>query len=123
MASMELGDFYGGVDDIPHHTTFELTVHLDPGRYVLFDNGQGPEGPDGPAWFTLAGYVRSFVVAGTPSDATAPHAITVYMQDFRYDMPPTLPRSGVLAAVNRGDEIHMTAMLRLAPGAVLWVDV
>jgi hypothetical protein len=120
LGALQLVDAYGGVDDVAAHTTFSMTARLDPGRYVLIDFGQGPEGPDGPAWFTKTGFVHEFEVRGKPTTARPPASTaTLVASDFHYVVPQTLPRHGTLEVRNAGSELHMAALLRLDPGATV----
>jgi hypothetical protein len=120
LQALPLAEFIGGVDDIPHHTTFTMTVNLTAGHFVIFDSAQGPNGPDGPAWFTIPGFVRDFTVNALPTLAAPPEkTATLTMRDFTYRLPPTLPSHGIVEVRNLGHQLHQAAMLRLDAGATL----
>lgn len=82
-------------------TTFEARA----GTYLLLDTTQQPALR---AQFTVAGD------AGTA--AVAEPDRTVGLREYRFDMPATLPRRGVVRFANRGDELHFALALRLRSG-------
>jgi hypothetical protein len=117
--SLSMADFQGGVDDIPHHTTWAETVDLTPGTYVVVDHAQGEEGAD--AWFNEPGFYVPFTVADTEAtNATkpAPDAV-ITMRDFAYEMPASLPADGVIEFRNEGNTLHMGVLLELNPGVTV----
>jgi hypothetical protein len=113
-------DFFGGVDDIPHHTTWAEIVDLTPGTYVVLDHAEG-HGEGNGAWFSEPGFFAPFTVAdGSSSNAAAPKADAVIeMRDFAYDMPASLPRDGVVEFRNGGTQLHMGVLLKLNPGVTV----
>jgi len=113
-------DFLGGVDDIPHHTTWAESVDLAPGSYVVLDHAEG-HGEGNGAWFTEPGFYFPFTVAdGSSTSAAAPKADAVIkMRDFAYDMPASLPRDGVIEFQNVGTQLHMGVLLKLNPGVTV----
>ncbi|WP_250280082.1 hypothetical protein [Frankia sp. Cppng1_Ct_nod] len=119
-AALSLADFYGGIDDVRHHTTWTMTVDLDRGHYVLVDHTQGPAGPDRPAWFTLPGFVRDFTVTGShPTGARPPHqTATMVMRDFAFELPSALPRHGVVKVHSAG-QLHAAGLLKFDPDVTI----
>ena len=80
-----LADFYGGINTIPADTAWSLTTTLDSGHYVVLDHGAGPDGPDGPAWFTDDNFFHAFDVSATHVDAPRPPATaSVDLTDFAF---------------------------------------
>jgi hypothetical protein len=118
--SLGKADFYGGVDDVPHHTTWAETADLTPGTYVLLDQAEGHGAGKG-AWFTQPGFYVPFTVAdGSATSAAAPKPDAVIkMRDFAYDMPASLPRDGVIRFENVGVQLHMGVLLELNPGVTV----
>ena len=118
--ALDKADFFGGVDDVPHHTTWAETVDLTPGTYVVLDHAEG-RGEGNGAWFSESGFFVPFTVAdGSSTNAAAPKPDAVIkMRDFAYDMPASLPRDGVVEFQNVGAQLHMGVLLELNPGVTV----
>ncbi|HMK11954.1 MAG TPA: hypothetical protein VK461_10260 [Acidimicrobiales bacterium] len=118
--ALNKADFYGGVDDVPHHTTWAETVDLTPGTYVVLDHAEG-HGEGNGAWFSEPGFYFPFTVAdASATNAVKPKADAVItMRDFAYDMPATLPADGVVEFRNEGVQLHMGVLLKLNPGVTV----
>jgi hypothetical protein len=82
-------------------TTFEAKA----GTYLLLDTTQQP-------------VLRAqFTVDSEQGTAVAPEPDqTVGLREYRFDLPATLPRRGVVRFANRGEELHFALALRLRRG-------
>jgi hypothetical protein len=84
-----------------YSTTFEAKA----ATYLLLDTTQQPA------------LRAQFTVGGEPGTAVGPEPDrTVGLREYRFDMPATLPRRGVVRFANRGDELHFALALRLRRG-------
>lgn len=121
MGAFALADFYGGINSVPADGEWTVTVDLDPGHYVVLDHGTGPNGPDGPAWFTDPDFFRPFDVSGTHVDADRPSATAaVDLNEFAFTgFPGHLPGKGVLRFTNSGAQRHEVDLVRLNEGVTV----
>jgi hypothetical protein len=85
--------------------SYSTTFEAKEGTYLLVDTTQQPA-------------VRAeFTVGGEQGTAVAPEPDrTVGLREYRFDMPATLPRRGVVRFANRGEELHFALALRLKRG-------
>lgn len=98
----------GGVPQLDPGGTWEGTVRLTPGRYLLFDDGANGKGMR--STFTVA--------PGRAVDAAPPKTVgTISMTDFRFGIhvPANWNGSGVLKVPNVGKEIHELTFVTASP--------
>jgi hypothetical protein len=98
--------------------TFDATLDLEPGSYVLICTIPSPDGVP----HADKGMVTTLEVTEPPAkQPAAPQAdVTVTLTDFAFDVPDTLPAGEtVFDVVNDGAQIHEMGMIKLDEGATL----
>jgi plastocyanin len=100
-AAFPLVTFRGGpaVTD-PGRTSFEVTLDLEPGTYMMLCFIESPDGVP----HLAKGMVRPFVVSSPP---------TVVMRDFAFDAPEIHAGGQTLRVVNQGRQPHEMAIARV----------
>lgn len=94
----------GGVPQLAPGQSWQATMRLTAGRYLLFDDGDNGKG-----------LTRVFTVQGQASAAAAPAAVgAVVMRDFAFGLhlPTHWDGKGVLRVPNVGKEIHELTFVR-----------
>jgi hypothetical protein len=102
----------GGVPQLEPGGTWEATLRLKPGRYLLFDDGENGKGMQ-----------RTFTVpASAAAQATPPKTVgSVVMTDFAFGLhlPANWNGKGILEVPNRGKEIHELTFVKFGSAAEL----
>lgn len=98
------GKLVGG-GAVARGASYTTTFEAEAGTYVLLDTTRQPA-------------IRAeFTVGGEQGTAVAPEPDrTVGLREYRFEMPATLPRRGVVRFANRGEELHFALALRLKRG-------
>jgi hypothetical protein len=97
----------GGVPELQPGGTWTGTVRLDPGKYLLFDDGANGKGMR-----------LTFTVGGAAKPAAPPKVVgTVTMTDFAFglDLPHNWNGTGTLKVPNVGKEIHELTFVTAKP--------
>jgi hypothetical protein len=107
----------GGVPELQPGGTWDATLRLTPGRYLLFDDGRHQKGMR----FT-------FTVSGAAKHATPPRTVgTITMTDFRFGVHLSAKwnGSGIVKVPNLGKEIHELTFVRFGSAAEekKWVGI
>jgi hypothetical protein len=89
----------GGVPELQPGGTWQATLTLTPGHYLLFDDGENGKGME-----------KTFTIPATGAvKATPPKTVgSIVMTDFAFGLhlPATWNGKGILAVPNDGKEIH-----------------
>ena len=107
-----LGEPAGGPGLVGPGRFARTTQRLAPGSYAMVCLIRGPGG----GTHAASGMVALFeVVKGQDAEPPRPDA-EAGLRDHRFELPPTLPRRGVLRVTNRGRAPHELTILRLPAG-------
>jgi hypothetical protein len=102
----------GGVPQLQPGGTWEATLRLTPGRYLLFDDGENGKGMQ-----------RTFTVPTAAAvHATPPKTVgTIVMTDFKFGIhvPADWDGKGVLKVPNDGKAIHELTFVKFGSAAEL----
>ena len=104
----------GGIPDVPPGTSWQETVNLEPGTYVLADYGFNG---------TKLNYHRGMITtvnvkSGGPKAATPKTVGKIEMKDFAFDisLPKPFHGKGVVEVANTGKEPHELTLVSTLPG-------
>ncbi len=102
----------GGAGIIDPGVSIQVTVYLEPGKYVLDCYMKTASGE----FHTMEGMVRELTATDTPSNATPPEAdIDITMSDFEMDIEGELTPGNHTVAVHVEGFAHGVHVARLAP--------
>jgi hypothetical protein len=107
-------DALGGVAVVPPQGSWEATIELVPGRYVIVDGGVNGGKPN-----YGRGMLETFNVAPGRPAGTPPTAVgRIVMADysFRISLPKPFNGKGVVAIPNRGQHLHEIALVKTPAG-------
>jgi hypothetical protein len=116
LSENNLNDFdaRGGVAVVPTGGSWEGTIELVPGRYVIVDGGVNGGKPN-----YARGMLETFTVAPAASGGAPPAAVgKIVMGDysFRISLPKPFDGKGVVAIPNRGKHLHEISLLKTPAG-------
>ena len=113
-AAFALATVEGGPAAIDPNVSQDVSMHLQPGNYLLACLVPGPDGVP----HMLKGMSRAIHVTGSTTSSPSPAtAGTFTLRDFSFDMPSALAAGlATYQVVNEGPQIHELNLLKLAPG-------
>ena len=112
----KLGGFdgRGGVAVVPPHGSWEGTLELSAGRYVILSAGSNRGKTD-----YRRGMIHAFTVGSGGARGTAPDAvakITMFDYAFGISVPHPFHGEGIIMIPNRGKHLHEITLIKTPPG-------
>jgi hypothetical protein len=104
----------GGIPDVPPGTSWQETIDLQPGTYVLADYGL-----NGTKLNYQRGLIRTIVVASGSANAAPPKTIgKIELKDFSFviSLPKPFHGKGVIEVPNTGKQPHEITLVSTPPG-------
>ena len=104
----------GGIPDVPPGDSWEETVDLELGSYVLADYGY-----NGTKLNYQRGLIKTIEVAAGGPNAVPPATVgTIELKDFAFDisLPDAFSGKGVVKIPNTGDQPHELTLVSTPPG-------
>ncbi len=111
-------ELYGGAPEVAPKSSYDFTVKLEPGTYVISTTSSN-EDQKNPQALANMGYFQTFEVTGGNNAAAAPKAdYRLQLADFAFAFPPTTIASGqhTWEVANDGRQPHFVMIVPVKPG-------